>query len=129
MPPLPGTETILVVDDEQAVCALTQKMLERYGYRVLCATSGAEALEILRQSPAGSVRLLLVDIVMPEMNGVEFVARARELCGALPFLYVSAFSEMDELRPALSRGLPYIAKPFTSLALTRRIREILDAGA
>jgi CheY-like chemotaxis protein len=127
MPPLPGTETILVVDDEQAVCALTQKMLERYGYRVRCATSGSEALEILRESAADAVHLLLVDIVMPEMNGVEFVARAREIRGDLPCLYVSAFSEIDELRPALSRGLPYIAKPFTSLALTRRIREILDS--
>jgi DNA-binding response OmpR family regulator len=115
-----------VVDDEQYVCELAQRMLERYGYHVLCTTKPADALEILGGPSGGLIDLLLVDIVMPEMNGVELVAKAREIRADLPALYISAYSEIDEMRPVLSRGLPYVSKPFTSIALTARIRSLLD---
>ena len=69
---------------------------------------------------------MLVDIVMPEMNGVELAERVREIRPGLPVLFFSAYSDQDTLRPALSRGLPYLSKPFTSLRLTKKIRELLD---
>jgi two-component system, cell cycle sensor histidine kinase and response regulator CckA len=127
MPPLPGTETILVVDDEIAVLSLTTLMLERYGYEVLAAASAKEALHLFEVWPDIEVDLLLVDIVMPEMNGVELASRIRAIRPNLPILYFSAYSEQETLRPVIARTNPYIAKPFNSIQLTRSIRAILDA--
>jgi len=127
MPPLPGTETILVVDDEIAVLSLTTLMLERYGYEVLAAASAKEALHLFEVWPDIEIDLLLVDIVMPEMNGVELASRIRAIRPRLPILYFSAYSEQETLRPVIARTNPYIAKPFNSIQLTRSIRAILDA--
>jgi two-component system cell cycle sensor histidine kinase/response regulator CckA len=126
MPPKPGNETILVVDDEIAVLSLTNMMLTRYGYTVITAASAKEALHLFEVWPDLSVDLLLVDIIMPEMNGVELSNRIQELRPDLPVLYFSAYSDQATLRPLFARHLPYIAKPFTSLQLTKRIREVLD---
>jgi len=126
MPPLPGTETILVVDDEIAVLSLTTLMLERYGYEVLAAASAKEALHLFEVWPDIEVHLLLVDIVMPEINGVELASRIREIRPDLPILYFSAYSEQETLRPVIARTKPYLAKPFNSIQLTRSIRSILD---
>src|SRR6185295_7194933 len=114
MPPLPGTETILVVDDEIAVLSLTTLMLERYGYEVLAAASAKEALHLFEVWPDIEVHLLLVDIVMPEINGVELASRIREIRPDLPILYFSAYSEQETLRPVIARTKPYLAKPFNS---------------
>jgi len=127
MPPLPGTETILVVDDEIAVLSLTTLMLERYGYEVLAAASAKEALHLFEVWPDIEIDLLLVDIVMPEMNGVELASRIRAIRPDLPILYFSAYSEQETLRPIIARTSPYIAKPFNSIQLTRSLRAILDA--
>ena len=126
MPPLPGTETILIVDDEIAVLSLTTLMLERYGYEVLAAASAKEALHLFEVWPDIEVDLLLVDIVMPEMNGVELASRIRAIRPDLPILYFSAYSDQETLRPVIARTNPYIAKPFNSIQLTRSIRSILD---
>src|SRR5262249_55974955 len=117
------------VDDEIAVLSLTNMMLSRYGYTVITAASGKEALHLFEVWPDLQVDLLLVDIIMPDMNGLELAARIRELRPDLRSLYFSAYSDQEPLRPLIARGLPYIAKPFTSLQLTRRIREILDEPA
>jgi len=127
MPPKPGTETILVVDDEIAVLSLTSMMLSRYGYVVITAASAKEALHLFEVWPDLQVDLLLVDVIMPVMNGIELAAALREKRPNLPVLYFSAYSDQEPLRPVFSRRLPYIAKPFTSLQLTARIREVLDA--
>jgi len=126
MPPKPGSETVLVVDDEIAVLSLTNMMLSRYGYTVITAASGKEALHLFEVWPDLKVDLLLVDIIMPEMNGIELAARLREVRPEVPVLYFSAYSDQEPLRPVLARGLPYIAKPFTSLQLTKRVRDTLD---
>jgi two-component system cell cycle sensor histidine kinase/response regulator CckA len=126
MPPLPGTETILVVDDEIAVLSLTTLMLERYGYEVLAAASAKEALHLFEVWPDIEIDLLLVDIVMPEMNGIELASRIQAIRPDLPILYFSAYSEQETLRPIIARTSPYIAKPFNSIQLTRSIRSILD---
>ena len=127
MPPKPGTETILIVDDEIAVLSLTNMMLTRYGYTVITAASAKEALHLFEVWPDLTVDLLLVDIIMPEMNGIELAKKIRELRVDLPVLYFSAYSDQEPLRPVFAQKLPYIAKPFTSLQLTKRIREVLDA--
>ena len=126
MSPTGRRETILVVDNEQLVLGLADSMLTRYGYRVIAAASGKEALRVFEKSPDIEVHLALVDLVMPEMDGLEVVERIHELCPGLPILYFSAYSEDDSLRPMFARGAPFIAKPFTSLQLTQKIREVLD---
>ena len=117
------TATILVVDDNQMVLRLADSMLTRFGYTVVTAASGEEALRLFENI---LVDLALVDLVMPEMDGIELVERIHELHPDLPLLYFSAYSENDSLRPMFARGAPFIAKPFTSLQLTQKIREVLD---
>jgi CheY-like chemotaxis protein len=127
MPPLPGTETILIIDDETAVLSLTSRMLTRYGYEVITATSAKETLHLFEVWPDLPVDLLLVDIVLPEMNGIELAQNIWELRPDFPVLFFSAYSDEEILRPVIARGIPYIAKPFSSIQLTKKIRELLDA--
>ena len=127
MPPLPGIETILIVDDEIAVLSLTSRMLTRYGYEAISATSAKETLHLFEVWPDLHVDLLLVDIVMPDMNGIELAERIWDLRPDLPVLFFSAYSDEQLLRPVIARGVPYLAKPFTSIQVTKKIRELLDA--
>jgi CheY-like chemotaxis protein len=124
--PFAKTETILVVDDEPLVLSLTSAMLTRYGYSVLTAASGAEAIALFKHSPSVEVHLLLVDLAMPDMTGVAAVERIFEWRPGLPVLYFSAYSDDESLRPSYARGIPFLAKPFTSLQLIKKIRELLD---
>jgi CheY-like chemotaxis protein len=129
MPPQEGSETILVVDDEIAVLSLTQSMLARYGYTAITAQSGHEAVHLFEVWPDLKVDLAVVDLVMPVMSGVELADRLRSRRPDLPVLYISAYSEEETLRPVHARNLPYLAKPFTSLKLIAKIREMLDGRA
>jgi CheY-like chemotaxis protein len=123
-----GTEAILVIDDERMVLGVTQSMLVRHGYNVLTALSGAEALALLKNWPEVEVDLLLVDIVMPGMNGKETVERIHALRPRIPVLFFSGYAETDAARPLYPKCLPFIAKPFTALQLVTKIREVLDAA-
>jgi CheY-like chemotaxis protein len=123
MSPTGRTETILVIDDDRMVLGLVDSMLTRYGYTVVTATSGEEALRLFENI---QVDLALVDVVMPDMNGVGVVERIHELRPGLPILLFSGYYEHESLRPMLARGIPFLAKPFTSLQLTQKIRELLD---
>ena len=123
MSPTGRAETILVIDDDRMVLGLADSMLTRYGYTVVTATSGEEALRLFENI---QVDLALVDVVMPDMNGVGVVERIHELRPALPILFFSGYYEDESLRPMFARSAPFIANPFTSLQLTQKIREILD---
>jgi CheY-like chemotaxis protein len=124
--PQQGSETILVVDDETIVLTLTQMMLTRYGYTVLLASSGDEALHFFEAWPDQRVDIAILDIVMPGMDGFELADRLRAIRPTLPIIYMSAYSSRAELRPERLRDVPYLPKPFTSVSLTRKIREMLD---
>ena len=126
MLPFTGHETILVVDDEIIVLSLTTMMLRRFGYEVLTAASPEEALRLFDKWPDLRIDLLLVDIIMPGMNGLVLAERIRERRPAVPILYMSGYSERDLLGPILTPEITYLAKPFSSLQLTRLIREVLD---
>src|SRR5207248_2113302 len=106
--------------------SLAESMLTRYGYSAITVSSGKEAIRLLETWPDLKIDLLLVDLVMPQMNGVEAVENIHKLRPGLPVLYCSAYSDQETLRPVIARRVPYIAKPFTSLALSRKIREVLD---
>jgi CheY-like chemotaxis protein len=123
MSPTGRTETILVVDDDRMVLGLADSMLTRFGYTVVTAGNSDDALRLFENI---KVDLTLVDLVMPKVSGVELVERIHELCPGLPVLFFSAYSEEDSSRPMFGTGVPFIAKPFTSLQLTQKIREVLD---
>jgi CheY-like chemotaxis protein len=127
--PQEGSETVLVIDDEIAILSLTQSMLARYGYTAITAQSGHEALHLFDVWPDLEVDLAIVDLVMPLMGGVELAEKLRERRPGLPVIYISAYSEEEVLRPLHARNLPFLAKPFTSLKLIGRIREMLDGRA
>ena len=118
-------ETILVVEDEKAVRDLTVRMLERLGYRILTAASGAEALELSRNFRE-TIHLLLTDVVMPSMSG-------RQLADALVLtrpdtkvLYLSGYTENTVLHHGvLDAGVEFLPKPFSREVLGRKLREIL----
>jgi CheY-like chemotaxis protein len=124
--PKHGNETILVVDDETIILTLAQAMLTRFGYTVLAARSGDEALRFFEIWPDQQVDLALLDIVMRMMDGFELAEHLRRLRPTLPILYMSAYPERVELRPERTRNIPFLGKPFTSVTLTGKIRELLD---
>jgi CheY-like chemotaxis protein len=121
-----GTETILLVEDEDAVRNLTRRVLEYHGYRVLSAPNGEAALEISRLHHT-ALHLLLTDIVMPGMSGVRL---AETLCSERPelrILFMSGYAAATlEQKILLQRGATFLQKPFTSEQLTRRVREVLE---
>jgi PAS domain S-box-containing protein len=123
---LRGSETILLVEDEDAVRAFAANVLRRQGYEVLEAHNGLEAIEVLQRSQS-SVRLLVTDVVMPEMGGPALVARLRELHPALPVLYMSGYAERAVVHNGLVKSKqPFLPKPFTPIVLARKVREVLD---
>jgi PAS domain S-box-containing protein len=123
---LSGTETILLVEDEEAVRKLVRRTLEKYGYQVLVAASGTEALQIAQSHP-GPIQLVITDVVMPQMGGRQLAKSLQALRPEIQVLYVSGYTESSVVRNGnLAEGQVFLQKPFTPLALARRARELLD---
>jgi signal transduction histidine kinase len=118
-------EMVLVVEDEPAVRQMASRALKEYGYRVIEASHGREALEILEQN-GGTVRLLLTDVVMPVMDGPELARRAAEHLPGLPVLFMSGYTD-DEIvrRGLLEKGQPFLQKPFTPESLSEQVDRLL----
>jgi len=124
-----GTETILLVEDEQALRRLTRRILESAGYAVVEAADGEDALKEL-EAHAGRVHLLLTDVVMPGMNGRELAGRVTVLRPEMKVLYASGYTDDAILRHGvLDAGSPFLSKPYTPTELKRRVREVLDASS
>ena len=125
---LRGTETILVVEDDQMVRHSTRRMLEAHGYRVLVAESGAEALMLVEQH-VEPIHLVVTDVVMPGMNGREVVDRLRARRPDVKALYLSGYTDEAIVHHGIiESGIPFLQKPFTLEALGRKVREVLDGG-
>ena len=123
---LKGSETILLVEDNEQVRDLARAILRRQGYAVLEAENGPKALTVLA-SHDDPVHLLLTDVVMPEMNGKELFAKAAEKYPGLKVLYMSGYTaNVIDYRVALEKGIAFIQKPFTIQALTAKVREVLE---
>lgn len=124
---LTGTETILLVEDDDMMRALARVMLERLGYVVLEAPNGPEALGIY-ENRSGPIHLLVTDVVMPEMNGRELAERLRGQWASIKVLYMSGFTDDAVLLHGLLRPEhAFLQKPFSSSALASRVRRELDA--
>ncbi len=121
-----GNETILLVEDEPALRALTRRMLSSAGYTVLEAGSGDEALAVLARHE-GTVHLMFTDVVMPGMNGRDLARRVAEIRPAVKVLYASGYTDDAIFRHGvLDDGSRFISKPFAPGELRRKIREILS---
>ncbi|MEW6750399.1 MAG: PAS domain-containing protein [Candidatus Latescibacterota bacterium] len=121
-----GDETVLVVEDDQHVRELVARVLQSCGYTVLEGQDGAEALQVLSRCQ-GTVHLLVTDVVMPGMTGIELAERVRRSRPQIRILYMSGYSEHAALSPDV-RSMPLIQKPFAPDALTRQVRRALDEG-
>jgi CheY-like chemotaxis protein len=122
-----GSETILLVEDEEAVRTMAQRMLERNGYRVIVARDPADALRIAAEPDQG-IDLLLTDVVMPVMSGATLATQLRRLRPEVEVLYVSGYTDGTVgAHGVLETGAFFLQKPFTAEQLVRKLRSVLDA--
>jgi two-component system, cell cycle sensor histidine kinase and response regulator CckA len=122
-----GTETILLAEDQESVRKLTAAVLEASGYTVLKATDGTDALNRCA-AHAGPIHLLLTDLVMQTMTGVELAGLVRRHHPETKFLLMSGYAYRNpQLHDLIQAGLPFLEKPFTPEDLKRKVRDVLDA--
>lgn len=121
-----GSETILVVEDEDAVRELTRRILTRNGYHVITASSGPEALRIAEDPSVGPIDLLLTDVVMPQMLGKEVSERVLKVRPGINVVFMSGYAQ-PVLGPegSLDHGVVLLEKPFTEPSLLAKVREVL----
>ena len=124
--PRQGKETILVVEDEEALRALMSAVLRSLGYNVLAAANGREALGASQQF-AGRIDALITDVIMPGINGEEVASSIRLQRENIRVLFVSGYHETG-VQEATGDGTRFLAKPFTPATLGRRVRELLDGA-
>jgi hypothetical protein len=125
-----GSETILVVEDEDDVRDMAVEVLEMMGYHVLAAPSGRDALDRLRSSDE-KIDLLLTDVIMPGMGGGDLVREALPLRPDLKVIYMSGYTADDAVvrHDVAHAEAAYIQKPFSLDGLSRKVREVLGARA
>ncbi|EKD37212.1 MAG: hypothetical protein ACD_75C01215G0001, partial [uncultured bacterium] len=125
--PQGGSETIFVVEDDASVGRLVESVLKRYGYNVILAGSGEEALEIY-QSRSHDISLALLDVIMPKMNGKELCEKLRERSPQLKVLFLSGYTaDLIQDKGIAMDGIDLIRKPAKPMELARKVREMLDA--
>jgi CheY-like chemotaxis protein len=124
-----GTEAILLVEDDDSVRRIADRILRGAGYSVQAAASGSEALALL-QSLDGPVHLVLSDVVMPGMTTFEFTHRLQELVPGITVLFMSGYTDEVIVRHGLIQpGVHFLEKPFTVATLLRRVRDALQASS
>ncbi|HMH01090.1 MAG TPA: ATP-binding protein [Terriglobales bacterium] len=124
-----GSETVLLVEDDDMVRGTAKEILLMGGYEVLEASRGQEALAVAKDF-AGPIHLMVTDVVMPEMNGPDLAVRMEKSFPLLKVLYMSGYTDEAIVHHGvLDEGVAFLEKPFTPNALSRKVREVLDAQA
>ena len=122
-----GTETILLVEDEESVRTLARKILRSSGYDVREAANGQQAIEQIEATGNGLINLVLTDVVMPVMGGRQLVDYLHKSKPDLKVLFMSGYTEDAVVRHGvLNCAADFLQKPFTALTLTTKVRESLD---
>jgi signal transduction histidine kinase/ActR/RegA family two-component response regulator len=123
-----GKETILVAEDDAALRTLAKETLSRFGYRVIEAADGEEAVRVFGEH-ADAIDLLLVDVIMPKLNGREVYEAAKVVKPDVKAIFTSGYSrDLMHERGVLREGIHYLHKPFTPNMLLRRLREALESS-
>ena len=124
---LTGTETVLVVEDEEQIANLAERILGQFGYTVLTATAPGDACALVEEYD-GVIHLLLSDVVMPTMNGKELQARIVEMKPGIKTLFMSGYTaNVIAQRGVIDQGVNFIQKPFSTVSLAKKVREVLDS--
>jgi two-component system, cell cycle sensor histidine kinase and response regulator CckA len=125
-----GTETLLVVEDEAEVRHLAVAVLEAQGYTVLRSHNGQDALRVVRQHRGDPIKLVVSDVIMPQMNGNVMAEWLKTIDPGLRVLFTSGYND-DAISKdgVLEPGVAYLSKPYTSSTLAHKVREVLDAPA
>jgi two-component system, cell cycle sensor histidine kinase and response regulator CckA len=119
-----GQGTVLVVDDEEAVLEVAKTSLERFGYRVLVARNGIEAVETFARTP-DQIAVVVLDLTMPLMSGEETLQRLREIRADVPVLLSSGYDQIDVIKRFTGLGLAgFIGKPYSSAALVAKVKSV-----
>lgn len=122
-----GTEVILLVEDSEPVRELVSRILSDSGYKLLTAQNGRQAIEVMQQSSTPHIDLVISDVVMPIENGEDLLRRLRAKDPHLPILFMSGYSDdMDIINHIRQAKLPFIQKPFSPIALAKKVRALLD---
>jgi len=122
-----GTETVLIVEDEEWVLNLSKEMLATLGYKVLAAMRTDEAVRLTREY-AGNIDLLLTDVVMPDMNGKDLAERIMTIKPGIKRLYMSGYTaDVITRQGILDEGIQFIQKPFSLRDLAAKVREALGS--
>lgn len=123
-----GTETILIVEDEDSVRNIVKNLLSTKGYTVLEAKNGTKAVEILRQYEA-PIHLILTDVVMPRMRGLELIEQCKKISPQTSIMCMSGYIESGIVYNGfIDRNIPFVQKPLVPDTLLRKIREVLEKG-
>lgn len=122
---LRGTQTILLVDDEDLLLTMGEMILSTFGYRVITANSGQRGLEIMQENIA-RIDLLITDLVMPKMSGRELIEKVREIAPHLPIICTSGFVRSKNAED--NSGEVYLQKPFSSQDLLLKVKKVLNPG-
>ena len=127
MESLEGTETILVVDDEDDIREITAEVLESSGYEVLTAASGEQALDVFSDQ-GSSIDMVILDLNMPGMGGRQCLREILNINSELPVLISSGYTVNGMARETIESGSAgFIAKPYQAKELLTKVREVMDA--
>lgn len=125
---LKGEGAILLVDDEDIIIGVASGMIESFGFEVLTASSGKQAIEIYRKSK-DNIKMVILDMIMPKMSGEETFDRLREINSEVKVLLSSGYSIDGHAADIMDRGCNgFIQKPFNLGELSKSIRSVLDIG-
>jgi CheY-like chemotaxis protein len=124
---LRGEKTILLVEDDESIRKLGVAILEKYGYMILSAGDGEEALQ-LAGAHEGEISLLLTDVVMPRMGGRELCDRIRQQRPEIKVLYMSGYTDNAIVHQGvLDQGTAFLQKPYSPTSLAKKVKEVLEA--